>query len=440
MQQISSLNWISTSALGRESYVAVQNCPVATDTIWKVFLQGSRYDTARNIKVHFVTVDNMANNGICTIAYGPFSYIVPQFTRKTFQLPDGSQYVQLTVTAGTPIMYFAETRDLLTDDANLYNISVAAGTNVAYPWETYTAAIINHNLAADANKNILFSRIGGQVFNLLPVGTIPNGYVNPSILNIGNGTLTIVPSGADLIIGVGAVQYTNAAPLLLFPGESITLTCDSAQWIAFDHTALFTDHKTGISALNADPAAGVALRQQQRGFNDVGLESYRTSATEWVLRSFSRVLGLWRRLKIEVETFQLNLSGSTPIIDINSGGSLANLIMLGVSQSGFITSNSGDVANGANLDMPTNQGGGGWCGFIIASNTDPANANVRTQGLYTVVGRGAAATFGTVVAINGGGGPCAFVLSNPAAGIIRAQNTYGAASHIDMAIFGAITF
>lgn len=321
-QSVQVINWQPTTAGGVNSYVGTQQCIAATDTNWRVGCRGTRDDTAANIKVKYVLVDNIANNAICTVSFGPFTYSVPQFTRKTFRLPDNNDFVNLNLSTGIVTLYLVESRDLLSDDANLYNISTAAGTNVVYTWITYTAAIVNQVLATDSNHNLAFSRAGGLVYNLLAVGSIPNGFINPCIANVGTGNLTIFPSGADTIIGVGTTIYTNANPLVLAPGERILLSCDGSQWFAFDHSITSTNHIFGSFGFNCDapPAANLPFRIQQRGFNDVGLEWGRVSATEMVLSSFNRNTATQRDMAINTSQFRVISGGVNTLVCGPNGG------------------------------------------------------------------------------------------------------------------------
>lgn len=442
VSRVQVINWQPTTASGIQSYVGIQKCDAVTDTNWAIGCKGTRDDIPKNIVIKYALVDNIANNAICTISFGPFTYSIPQFTRKTFRLPDNCDVVNLNLTTGIVTIYLVESRELLSDDANLYNISTAAGTNVVYTWVTYTAAVINQVLSTDSNHNLSFSRAGGLQYNLLAVGSIPNGYINPCLINAGTGDLTIVPSGTDTIVGVGSTVYTNANPLVLKGGERILLSCDGSQWYAFDHSAFFTNHIFGTVGLNCDPVANAntPFRLQQRGFNDVGLEFARGSATEAQISSYDRNSALLRRLALAGSSFRL-IQGSSSILSSLDSGTLANVLLAALSQNVMITGVTGDLAIGGSIDMPTNTGGGGFPGVLITSNTDPANAGFRTHVVYGLASaRGAVAVFNVLAAGSGGGGTCTYGMSVPSNGVIRLTNTSGIPSHAEMAYFGLISF
>lgn len=441
-QSVQVINWQPTTAGGVQSYVGIQQCIAATDTNWRIGCRGTRDDTAANIKVKYALVDNIANNAICTISFGPFVYSVPQFTRKTFRLPDNCDVLTLNLTTGIVTIYLVESRDLLSDDANLYNISTAAGTNVVYTWITYTAAIVNQVLATDSNHNLSFSRAGGLQYNLLAVGSIPNGYINPCIINAGSGNLIIVPSGLDTIIGVGATIYTNANPLVLAPGERILLSCDGSQWFAFDHSGFFTNHIFGTVGLNGDPVVdnSIPMRVQARGFNDVGLELSRWSATEFLIRSYNRNTSTFRRLTLDASDFLIELLGSA-VGQINSLFKMNLQSFFGGSDPrAMITSGNSSLASGAFFDMNLATAGG-FSGLLIATNLEPGNSLIRTETIYAVLGR-----FNTLDALivlataNGPTGPAPFTITLPGAGVLRFTNNDANACDCTMVLYGARHF
>jgi hypothetical protein len=108
---------------------------------------------------------------------------------------------------------------------------------------------------------------------------------------------------------------------------------------------------------------------------------------------------------------------------------------LGISPGGITTATAGDVAAAGTLDLAVNTDSfsgnpGGYAGLLTVTAT---RLNFPTQSrrtVYAAVGRGATATFTSLVSQDGSGGGSAFTITMGGAGVIRFTDTSGSGSSI----------
>ena len=222
-QIVSAITWTATDST-QNHYAAVVQCDGSVDTSWNIGVQGTDLSGAA-IQALFATVDNSANNAICTALFGPFSFTVPPFTRRTFQLPAVQSEFDVLVVLGVVAVTFTNYDANTPDEQNLVAVQQAT-QNVAYPFITIIAS--RGQLTSDGNHSLIMS--GGAVINysLQQANTISNGYYNPVIVNRGSNIAAILPFAGDTINGL----YTTANSLVLSPGDSVTLGCDGTTWWA----------------------------------------------------------------------------------------------------------------------------------------------------------------------------------------------------------------
>ena len=103
---------------------------------------------------------------------------------------------------------------------------------------------------------------------------------------------------------------------------------------------------------------------------------------------------------------------------------------------GIVANDATNVANNGTLDIVINSAGGCYSGFLIVENTTGANAAIRTQTTYAVLGRGTSATATSIATLNGSTSGASFTLTYPSTGTIRVTNTSGGTTNINMAWFG----
>lgn len=222
-QVVSAITWTATDS-AKNHYAAVVQCVAVTDTKWNIGVQGTDLSGAP-IQAFYATVDNTANNAICSIVYGPFTFTVPPYTRRTFQLPVVQSEFDVLVIIGTVTVTFTNYPANVPDEQNLVAVQQAT-QNVAYPFITVIASRSQQN--SDGNHAIVFAGSSPIIYSLSAASGNTNGYFNPTLVNRGSANVLITPNGADTINGF----YTSSSPLTLSPGDSVIFGCDGTTWWA----------------------------------------------------------------------------------------------------------------------------------------------------------------------------------------------------------------
>lgn len=210
--------------------IALQTLAAATDNNWIIQNQGTATgnDTSANIDPKWLLVDNIANNGSVTVAMGIFVITVPPFQREPIPIPAGTKSYSFTLTVGTVNVFFSENK--LADVQG--NFLLVQQTSV----KTLIYAFVNYNVGpqaqplSDLNTSTLFTpTVADMAYNLLPMNTpVGNGWLQ-FVYNNGTKNVLITPSGANQLQWNGRT-FTNAAPLILYPGAWGRLSSDSAVW------------------------------------------------------------------------------------------------------------------------------------------------------------------------------------------------------------------
>lgn len=241
---VQTLDWQFTND-DTTGYVALVPVDSAVDTTWNIAITTAVQRGDRPIVPKWVTIDNISNNGIVTILYGPLSFSVPQFQRLSFQLPLNTRSVQIISTVGVVNVWFSE-KQVAADVLNQLLVSQTAVKTVIYGYLTYS--LTTAQSAADQNAETLFKPTLGNInYNLLPITPTPiaNGWLQ-YIKNEGTKKLTIIPNGADLVTYKN-FDFTSASALTLRPGEFGILTCDGTKWHFEGNAFYFTGINVGVS-------------------------------------------------------------------------------------------------------------------------------------------------------------------------------------------------
>lgn len=222
-------NLIYKPTANNADYVAQQPCDGNTDANWTIFPIGSIDGSSQPINPNYVTVDNLANGTTAVIAFGPYSWLVPAYSRKSFRLPIPTQQVILTLQGFTTVnVLFVENPNFSPDDQNYLAIQEAARGVALFPFVTYNA-VNSAQQRSDANCVVEFVGVGiNIVYTLLDItgsGSVLNGWFQ-FVFNNGNLPTAITPFGGDTINGI----FNNANAFLLYPGEYGILSSDGAQW------------------------------------------------------------------------------------------------------------------------------------------------------------------------------------------------------------------
>lgn len=135
-----------------------------------------------------------------------------------------------------------------------------------------------------------------------------------------------------------------------------------------------------------------------------------------------------------------NLLVGTPSVSVVANPS-GPILAMGVSGShnAYQMTNVATVGIAGTITLTVNNVGSSYTGILICSAVYNANANIRTQSVFTVAGRGIIATFTSLSTVNGAGGGSAFTTTMSAVnqGQIIMTNTSGnATTELIMTWFG----
>jgi len=220
---ISAPTWLPTDS-AQNHYAAVIVCDGSIDTRWNIGAQGTDLN-GLPIQATYAIVDNVANNAICTAIYGPFSFTVPPYTRRTFELPAVQNDFDVLVILGKVTVTLANYPANVPDEQNLVAVQKASQA-VAYPFLLINSS--RGQLSSDGNQSIVFNSSSIIDYSLTQANLNSNGYYNPVLVNRGSALVAIHPYTGDFINGL----YTTVNSLVLSPGDSVTLGCDGSTWYA----------------------------------------------------------------------------------------------------------------------------------------------------------------------------------------------------------------
>lgn len=227
MQTIRNLIYKPTA--NNSDYVAQQLCNGTVDAVWQIYPIGSIDGSADPINPNFVTIDNLVNGTTVTIQFGPYSWVVPSYSRKSFRLPIPTNVATITLQGTTTCnVLFVENPNFSPDDQNFLAIQQAARGVALFPFVQYNA-VNSAQQVTDANSVVEFIGVAiNIVYTLLDItgsGKVLNGWFQ-FVANQGNKPVNITPFGGDTVNGI----FNNANPFTLFPGEWGTLHSDGTQW------------------------------------------------------------------------------------------------------------------------------------------------------------------------------------------------------------------
>lgn len=223
MQQISTLKYVATTQNGSDR-VATQVCDFTVDSTWQINPTGTDIN-GDGVAPRFMIIDNVANNGIVQTTYGPFSFSIPPYTRRTFQLPDIVSSVTVVGSVGAVSVTFTEKATDVPDEINYQAVQKSVVTNL-FPFVVITAT--RNQSVSDAGCQIVFSAAAPITYFMIAASGFQNGAINPVFTNKGTAPVFVVPAGIDSINGI----FTNANYMTLSPGDSITLGTDGNTWYA----------------------------------------------------------------------------------------------------------------------------------------------------------------------------------------------------------------
>lgn len=250
VQTVGSLDWQPIAAQNNE-FAAIVSVDSAVDTLWRVIVNGAPNDAPDGSPVlpNYMVIDNLANNGVVDVSYGPLIFAIPQYTRKTFPLPQSVIQVTILATVGVVNVAFVQSQ-YAPDDSNLFAINQASAPTVLFPHKNY--AVTANQGSSDQNTYTEFAPVAADtIYNLIAAGISPlqDGWLQ-FVKNSGSKKVSLRPAGIDTINGI----FTNAAPMIMSPGDSGILQFDGAEWNFQGHLSFLAP---GIAIANA--ANGILL-------------------------------------------------------------------------------------------------------------------------------------------------------------------------------------
>lgn len=208
-----------------QQWIAAVNVDTSVDPDWIISLQSAVSNASDNIVAGYAMCDNMKNNGTVEIDCGPYALTIPQYTRKTVQLPAGTQSLQVKASVGVVPIYLTTKYPGVPDDTNQYAINQELAPKAVWTPKVITANQTQTN--NDLNTYVEFVSATPLTYSLASLngGTIVSGFYQ-KLLNAGSAAVTLLPSPGDEANGI----YTNAKPIVLNPGDYVDLFYDGSQW------------------------------------------------------------------------------------------------------------------------------------------------------------------------------------------------------------------
>lgn len=216
-------DWRATA--DASDYVAHELVDAATALIWNFTIERVAPETQKEIVPRFLTVDNTQNGTAVSVAYGNIIFTISPYKRNVFNFPAKTQNLVVTTTKGQTDVYLSE-KQLADSDVNNFAIAQAGVPPLSIPVVQYTTSKVQ--LSSDDAYRIVYAPAAADaIYDFIDTtgGSVQNGFFS-EIQNLGPKKLTLRPSGAQTINNF----FTNAAPLVLLPGQSGTLVSDGSNW------------------------------------------------------------------------------------------------------------------------------------------------------------------------------------------------------------------
>jgi len=129
-------------------------------------------------------------------------------------------------------------------------------------------------------------------------------------------------------------------------------------------------------------------------------------------------------------------AGGNFLVGTTTTNNMAGTRLQTLGSSGIVDSSSASVAQNGTVVITAAGSGGSFTGFLSVSNVLVSNANIRTQTLYAVIGRGTTFTATQLATANGSTSGASFTVTCPSAGAITVTNTHAGATQINMTYIG----
>jgi hypothetical protein len=140
--------------------------------------------------------------------------------------------------------------------------------------------------------------------------------------------------------------------------------------------------------------------------------------------------------ELSTERARIDSSGNLLVGTTTAGTKTGDGVIAFGAAGGVMSNFNVSVANNGTLDIAINTGGGGYQGFLLVSNTNVANAAVRTQSTFSVFGRSTDSSIQQIATDTGPTSAATFTVTTPSNGVIRVTNTSGSTTVVSMQFFG----
>lgn len=128
------------------------------------------------------------------------------------------------------------------------------------------------------------------------------------------------------------------------------------------------------------------------------------------------------------------------LVGTTSPGTMSATALARVGDMAMMSKTVAGVANNGTVDIAIETAGAGFQGVLIVAVTAPSNANIRTQAVYAILGRGTTLTATSIAAANGSVSGASFTLTAPSNGVIRVTNTSGATCDVYLQFIGGVSY
>jgi hypothetical protein len=248
--------------------------------------------------------------------------------------------------------------------------------------------------------------VGGAAVGMFRIYDVTNTtdrlVINPASGNVGIGT-----SSPSAKLDVAGSAYVR--------GDSSNATFTSAGQVAIKRSS-------GDPVLSFHGNTGTQIGNIQ--FQDAGT----CSITVAVAQPLAFTVNGSERARID--------SSGNLLVGTTTKNNMNGTLLQTLGSSGIIDSSSASVAQNGTVVINAASSGGSFTGFLSVSNVLVSNANIRTQTLYAIMGRGTTMTATQLATANGSTSGASFTVTCPSTGAITVTNTYAGATQVNMTYIG----